>query len=508
MKHRGTRRHRLRVVHVTAELDPFFRTGGLATVTAALPSAQKELGHDVSIVAPFYELLISDQQKKEHGIELIGSGTVEFRNGAPDTTLTEPVAFYRGVCGNGVPVYFIAHKKFFGRRKTLYGKKAENARFYFFNFAVLALLKHLQLQPDIIHSHDWHAGLIPALIKYKRKTDPFWEKTACVYTIHNMAYQLGRDWWKVPSRLRDNGHDALPSFHSSARVERINFAKRAILSADVINTVSETYREEILTKDFGEDLHRILKNREQIVFGIVNGIDYDRYNPLSDPGLTQNYTDTSIDRKPANKEGLQKYFKIKVDPDIPVICMTSRIAEQKGYRLVMQIIEALMRHGVQFVIMGDGEKDMVHSFQKIERKHQKQFRIIPFDAQYETSMYAGSDIILLPSRFEPCGINQLIALRYGCIPVVHHIGGFVDTIEDYRPMSEEGNGFVFQAFDSSDLLLAVARALETHKRTEAWDHLIRSGMKEANSWRIPAQNYIELYKTARKLQRKNTEKNA
>lgn len=508
MKHRGTRRHRLRIIHVTAELDPFFRSGGLGIVTAALPSAQKELGHDVSIVAPFYESLISKQQQKEFGMELIGSETVALKNGTEATTLAEPVAFYRGVYDSGVPVYFIAHTTFFGKRKTLYGKKDENARFYFFNFAVLALLKHIGLAPDILHSHDWHAGLLPALITHKRKTDPFWKNTACVYTIHNMAFQLGRDWWTVPARLRDNGHDALPSFDKSARVERINFAKRAILNTDVINTVSETYREEILTKDFGEDLHRILKNREHIVFGIVNGIDYDRYNPHSDPGLAQNYSDTSIDRKPANKAWLQKYLKLKVDPDIPVICMTSRIVEQKGYHLVMKIIETLLRYGVEFVIMGDGEKDMIQSFQKIERRRQKQFRIIPFNAKYETSMYAGSDIILLPSRFEPCGINQMIALRYGCIPVVHHIGGFVDTIEDYSPIGGTGNGFVFKAFDSHDLLLAVARALETHKRKEAWNHLIRSGMKEANSWRIPAQNYIELYKTARKLQRKNTEKNA
>ena len=503
MKHHRTPRCKLKIVHAVAELDPFFRSGGLGIVAAALPDAQKELGYDVSIVVPFYNALVSKSQRKEFTIERIGSATVELKNGTPDTTLVEPVTFYRGISAGGVPIYFIAHSKFFEKQKALYGNKRENARFYFFNFAVLALLKYLNHQPDIIHSHDWHAGLIPALIKAKRKTDAFWEKTACVYTIHNMAYQLGRDWWKVPARLRDHGHTALPSFDNNREVERINFAKRAILSADVINTVSETYREEILTKDFGEDLHRILKNREDIVFGIVNGIDYDKYNPLSDPGLARNYNDASIDQKPANKAWLQRHLKLTVDPDIPLVCMTSRIVEQKGYRLIIDIIETLLRQDIECVIMGDGNKELFQFFQKIERKHQKHFRIIPFDAKYETSLYAGSDIILLPSRFEPCGINQMIALRYGCIPVAHHIGGFVDTIRDYDSRSGEGNGFVFTVFDSHDLLLAAARAIETYKQKDVWTALIRSGMNEANSWRIPAQNYIELYKTARRLRAKN-----
>lgn len=472
----------MRIVHVAAEVDPFFRSGGLGIVAGALPRAQKELGYDVSIVAPFYEKLLSPETRKQYTIEPID----------------EKGEFYRGV-DNGIAVYFVANKKFFGSKKALYGKKKENARFYFFDMAVLALLKHTNLQPDILHCHDWHTGLIPQLVKSASKTDAFWEKTATVYTIHNLAYQMGRDYQTVLPRLRDVGQNGLPPLENTRAVERINFAKRGILHADVINTVSETYREEIFTKDFGEDLQRILKNRAEIVFGIVNGIDYDAYNPLSDPGLAQHYSDKSIERKAANKEWLQRHVGFRIEPDVPLICMTSRIAEQKGYELVRDVIESVLRQNVQWIIMGNGERDVIKFFEKIQRRHPKHFRIMPFDAKYETSLYAGSDIMLLPSRFEPCGINQMIALRYGCIPVVHHIGGLVDTVEDYDVRAGTGNGFVFHRYDADNLLIAITRAIETYKHHDVWVHIASIGMREANSWRLPAQKYIDLYKTARKL---------
>jgi starch synthase len=492
----------MHIVHVAAELDPFFRSGGLGVVAAALPRAQKELGYNVAIVAPYYEAIISKTLKRDFKIERIGEAAVEIKNGSPETSFVEHAEFYRGVYDNGVPVYFIGHKKFFAKRKTIYGKKKENARFYFFDVAVLALLKFIDLRPDIIHCHDWHAGLIPYLLKNKFKNDPFWEKTASVYTIHNLAYQLGRDWWKVLSAQRDEGHNALPPY-TSPKIETINFAKRGILYADVINTVSETYREEIFTKDFGEDLHRILKNREKIVYGIVNGIDYDAFNPLSDPGLVQHYSDKSIDRRGANKDWLQKHFGFEINSAVPVICMTSRVVEQKGYHLLVEVMHHLMDQGIQFIIMGNGQKEIVQQFEKIAEKYPKNLRVLPFDSKYETSLYAGSDMLLLPSRFEPCGINQMIALRYGCIPIVHHIGGLVDTIKDYDARKNTGNGFVFKKFTSDALLYAVARAIETFKHKESWVALIRSGMTEANSWRIPAQNYTALYKTAIKLHKKH-----
>jgi starch synthase len=470
---------------------------------AALSRAQKELGREVIVVAPFYEALITKAHQKDFKIEHLGSIPVELNNGAPENIYSEQADLYRGRFEDGVTFYFVGNKKFFGRSKQLYGRSRENARFYFFNFAALALLKHLALRPSVLHCHDWHAGLIPLLLKSKLRGDSFWSNTATVYTIHNLSYQFGHDWRKVSPRFRDDGHGSLPPFGSIREVERINFAKRGILNADIVNTVSETYREEILTKDFGEDLHRILKNREKIVFGIVNGIDFDSYNPLSDPGLFQHYSDKSVERRIVNKEWLQRHYKLKVRAETPLICMTSRVVEQKGYLLVGEIIEHLLRQDIEVIVMGDGDRDIIQFFEKIQRRYPKHFRVTPYDRTYETSLYAGADFVLLPSRFEPCGINQLIALRYGCIPIVHHIGGFVDTVEDYDPHSGRGNGFVFERYDAHNLLFAVARAVETYKHKEIWSDLIRSGMQEANSWRLPAQRYLELYKTAQRLHRRH-----
>lgn len=487
---------KLKIVHLAAEVDPFSKTGGLADVSRSLPKALKRLDHEVIIVTPFYSQTI-DAQK--HKLKIV------IEDQKIDTTrqIFYEADYLKGWLMKDLPIYFIANEKFFGRKKSLYGSKHENARFLFFNAAALHLLKKLDWQPDIIHCHDWHSGLVPYFLKGRFKNDPFWEKTASIFTIHNLTFQFGHNWWMVSTENKDSGHNRLPAITDTKKIERVNFAKRAILNADAINTVSETYRDEIMTKDFGQELHLILKNRKDRVFGIVNGIDYNEYNPLTDPGLRQRYSDKSPERKKANKEWLQKYFGLKISPETPLIGMTSRIVEQKGFRILMEIIETLLRLEVQIVIMGDGDKSIVNFFNRIHKKYPKKFIITPFNQKIETSIYAGADLFLLPSRFEPCGINQMIGLRYGCIPIVHHIGGLADTVEDFNFFKNKGNGFNFRRYDAHDLLIAIVRALETYKNKEIWQHLVVSGMQEANSWKLPAQKYIELYKTALKLRAKN-----
>ncbi len=489
----------LKIAHIASEVEPFSKTGGLANVLGSLPRAHKELGHDAIIITPFYEQIINPEYFQH--LRILGEAEkIELTQ-----EIFEEVAYFEYSVPDEPVVYFVSNKRFFGNRAAIYGSPEENMRFMFFDVAALHLLKKIDFQPDIINCHDWQTGLIPYFLKGRYRKDLFWEKTATLFTIHNLTFQLGRNWWEISTEERDDGRTPLPPF-GDEELGKINFAKRAIMNADAINAVSETYREEIMTKDFGQELHRILKNREKIVFGIVNGIDYNEFNPLTDPGLHRHYSYKSVGLKKYNKKWLQRYYKLTVDPDVPLICMTSRISEQKGFRLVVNILKVLLRFNVQMIVMGDGDKEILSMLQKVQKEFPKQFAVVPFDVDRETSLYAGSDIFLLPSRFEPCGINQMIALRYGSVPVVHHIGGLADTIVDYDPRTKKGNGFTFSRYSATSLLIALIRAIETYKHKRAWKELVIRSLREANSWVIPAQKYIDLYRTTMTLKKRHDRK--
>lgn len=486
----------LTIVHIAAEAEPFSKSGGLANVLGSLPKAHSDLGHNVVVITPYYEQIILEKDRGMHNFDIICQDElIEITRDH-----WEKVTYLKSEHA-GVPVYFIAHKKFFSERTSLYGGKNENARFMLFDVAALHLLKKINLHADIINCHDWHTGLIPYFLNGRYRKDPFWKETATLFTIHNLSYQLGHNWWDIPSEERDDGRSKLTPF-TDPWTEKINFAKRGIIHANAVNAVSETYREEILTKDFGEELHRTLKNREKTVYGIVNGIDYNDYNPLTDAGLHTHYSDKSVSRRKYNKKWLQKHYGLEVNSDIPLLCTTSRIVEQKGFKLLGIIIRSLLELSTQIIVMGDGDKKITEELQKIQNEYPDQFKIEPFDHARETSLYAGADIFLLPSRFEPCGINQMISLRYGCIPVVHHIGGLADTIVDYDPRTKFGNGFTFEKYDARHFLIAVVRAIENYKHKNNWRTLIIRGLRQANSWIIPAQKYIDLYYTTIRLKKR------
>lgn len=485
---------RMRIVHISSEIEPFSRSGGLAGVASSLPKAHKQLEHDVVIITPLYNKIID---KKKYDLKMVlDKEKIE---------LTKDVFyeanFFKTVLPCGALIYFVENKKLFGKQKYLYKSNNENLKYLFFDLATLHLLKKLKWKPDVLHCHDWHTGLIPYFLKGRFKKDKFWKNVGVLFTIHNLVFQFGHDWWTIETGKKDFGRSILPSANDSKKIERVNFAKRAILNADAINTVSETHKEEIMTKKYGEDLHVILKNREKIVFGIINGIDYSEYNPATDPGLLKRYNYETIENKKINKQKIQKYYNLKEDPDTPLICMTSRITEQKGFKLLEEIMEPLMRLNVQLIIMGNGDKNIINSLDKLKKDNSKKIAVVPFDIKMETSIYAGSDLFLLPSRFEPCGINQMISLRYGCVPIVHHIGGLADTVVNFNPITNKGNGFNFKKYDSYDFFGAIVRALETYKYKDVWKNLIINGMREANSWKIPAQKYIDLYKTTIKLKK-------
>ena len=484
---------KLKIVHIASEVAPFSKTGGLADVTRSLPKAEARLGHHVIIITPLYGRLID---KKKNKLKLIFPN-IDLRLNSQEKI---KVNYWRGYLMDNLPVYFIEYKPFFSKHKRIYGSARENARFLVFNVAALKLLSLLKFSADIIHCHDWQTGLIPYYLKTDFRYSKTLTKAKTIFTIHNLIFQFGHNWWEVPASDRDYGRSRIPHL-ADPRLENINFAKRAILSADIINTVSEQDREEIMTRKFGQDLNRILKNRADRLYGIVNGIDYNAYNPARDPGLAKNYTPASPAGKVENKLALQKKFLLPLDKDVPILCTTSRVTFQKGFELIIKLLPQLLKLEAQFIIIGSGDKAYLKELLKIAGKQPAKIAVIPSheaNQKYETLVYAGSDLFLLPSVHEPCGLNQLMAMRYGAIPVVRAIGGLYDTVEDFDPVKGKGTGFTFQDDDETMFYTTIIRALENYKHKAAWRELVKRAMKKSTSWEIPAQKYLELYKKALK----------
>ncbi len=477
---------KLKIVHIASEVAPFSKTGGLGDVSRSLPKALKRLGHDVILITPLYGRTID---KKEYKLELV----FENVNLKLNSQEKVKVNFWRGYLMSGLPVYFVENNHFFSKHKRIYGSSHENARFLVFNVAALKLLSLLKFPADIIHCHDWQTGLIPYYLKTDFRYSKTLKKAKTIFTIHNLIFQLGHNWWEIPPARKDYGRSRIPHL-SDPHLEDINFAKRAILSADIINTVSEQYREEIMTKKFGQDLQRILKNRADRLFGIINGIDYNTYNPEKDKDLHRRYSFNKLEAKADNKKFLQKSIGLPINKDIPILCTTSRVTFQKGFNLILKIIEALLKLDVQLVFLGDGNKEYIQPIKKIQKKNGNKLIWLPFDQKKESLLYAAADLFLLPSNHEPCGINQLIAMRYGCIPVVREIGGLYDTVEDFNPTTGKGTGFTFKTEDETLFYATIIRALENYKHKKVWESLVKRAMKRSTSWEIPARKYLELYK--------------
>jgi starch synthase len=479
---------KLKIVQISSELAPFSKTGGLGDVARSLPKALNRLGHEVICITPLYGRVIS---KKENNLKLVFKDVILFLNS--DEKIK--VNYWQGYLMDDLPVYFVECPKYFSKHKHLYGSGKENSRFLVFNVAALKLISLLKFQADIIHCHDWQTGLIPYYLKTDFRYSKTLKKAKTVYTIHNLIFQFGHNWWEVAPSDKDYGRSKIPHL-SDPKLEYINFAKRAILSADLINTVSEQYRTEIMTKKFGQDLQRILKNRESRLFGIVNGIDYNTYNPEKDKTVHKNYSWAEIENKVNNKVYLQKKFSLPVDKDLPIFCMTSRVTFQKGFEMIIKIMPQLLKLSAQFIIIGSGDKKYISALQKIAKKYPTKLVVIPSheaNQKYETLVYAGADFFLLPSVHEPCGLNQLIAMRYGCIPIVREIGGLYDTVENFNPTAKKGTGFTFKEEDEMVFYATIIRALENYKHKTAWLNLVKRAMKQSSSWEIPAQKYLKLY---------------
>jgi starch synthase len=491
----------LKIVHVSSEISPYSKSGGLADVARSLPRALRRLGHQVIVITPGYGFIKKQDwpwENLKHKIILEWAGQ-KYQFG-----------FKKVISSDNYPVFFVCQRRLFGSRQKkghqMYAYPDNGLRFLLFDLAVLELIKILKFSPNVIHCHDWHTGLIPGFLKTKYKKDRGLKNITTLFTIHNLLFQGPKDWWKVPPEKKDRGTTPFPL--KAEDLEWINFARRGIKQADIINTVSLRYAQEIMTKEFGCQLERVLQNRAKDVYGIINGVDYSIFNPEFDPDIYVNYSAELLEKKQENKRILQEKYGLEVKKDVPMIGLANRLTEQKGFELIIQLMDYLLEKDLQIAIVGSGGGEYINALKKFKKKYpQKLLFVSPFHEEVARKIYAASDIYLMPSRFEPCGISQLISLRYGSIPLVHSVGGLLDTVTDYNPETGTGNGFIFHSYQPQDLLFALSRALENYQRKNAWRNLVQRAMKESYSWKLPAQKYIILYQKAiKKHQRELKEK--
>ncbi|MEX0602081.1 MAG: glycogen synthase GlgA [Bacteroidota bacterium] len=484
----------LNILFVSSEVEPFAKTGGLADVSSALPKAIKELGHEIRIMMPRYRF-ISEWKFKLHDIIRLKEIPVPVNN---SIEIGNVKSSFISNLKDKVQVYFLDHQKYFGRDgiyQSPVGKKDykdNDERFIFFCRGVLETLKRLGWQPDIIHCNDWQTGLIPGYLKTIYADDPFFKSVRSVFTIHNMAYQGA-----FPSDSFAKAGLPKELFHAEG-VEaygKFNFLKTALTYVDRITTVSEKYSKEICSSpEYGAGLEGLLTHRKKDLCGILNGIDYQVWNPATDDSIYRKFDAKSLEAKVDNKKALTAKFRLPFNESVPILGAISRLVEQKGFDLVLEMLDDLMKQDVQFVLLGDGEPKVEKKFEALQKKYpQKIGLFFGFDEELAHLVEAGSDMFLMPSRYEPCGLNQMYSMRYGTVPLVRATGGLDDTVEDYAE-GGKGTGFKFDKFDSKELLKTIQRALKVYHQPEEWKKLMRNGMARDFSWENSAKKYVNLYK--------------
>ena len=500
----------LKILIVSPEVVPFAKTGGLADVCGALPKALAELGHQVKVILPKYKMV--DEKKFQLSEIKVNPSLILIQ----DKSKKIAVKSYQ-LSFTPVEYLFLVNDEYYDRdelyknRSTGFDYEDNDERFIFFARGTLEILKALDWQPDIIHVNDWQSALIPAYLKTLYANDPFFsakggsasgrKQTATLFSIHNVAYQ-----GNFPKSAFDKVGVPKDLFYPTSPFEfwgNVNFMKVGISYADVINTVSETYAVEIQSSsEFGYGLEGVLRTRNADLYGIVNGIDYEVWSPEKDKLISYNYSLEDLSGKRKNKDLLLKVCNLPLSTkDVPLIGIISRLADQKGFDLLAQILDQLLFLDLQMVILGTGDEKYHRLFSEISKKYPRKISVnLRFDDPLAHLIEAGSDMFLMPSKYEPCGLNQLISLKYGTVPIVRKTGGLADTIENYNPETGQGTGFVFKNYDAVELLKMVKLALRTYEDKSAWSSLIRNGMKKDFSWGASAKKYVEVYQQA--LQKK------
>ncbi|HET7754493.1 MAG TPA: glycogen synthase GlgA [Anaeromyxobacteraceae bacterium] len=470
----------MRILFIASEVAPWSKTGGLGDVAGALPRALAARGHELAVVTPRYGTIDPAARRLERlppALEAAGEGFALWCHRGP------------------APVYFVEHEHFFGHRRGIYAEHGhdygDNAqRFAFFTRAALAIPRALGFEPDIVHVHDWQTALGPWLLRHEVQREPWAPAARSVYTIHNIAYQgvfpkeelprLALPW----SAFR---YDALEFY------DQLNFMKGGITFADALTTVSPTYAREIQTPEFGNALDALLRHRAAELHGILNGVDVDEWDPARDRFLPQHYDVRDLAGKRACKESLQREMGLPVRPDVPVIGMVGRLAEQKGIDLVAAALHQILALDVQIALIGSGQHSYEELFRRAARDRPDRVAArIGFDERLAHRIEAGADIFLMPSRFEPCGLNQMYSLRYGTVPVVRAVGGLEDTVEDFDG-HQRGTGFKFADYHPAAMMTALRRALDVYRDNRAWRGIVERGMVLDFSWDASAARYEELF---------------
>ncbi len=483
----------MKIAFVSSEVFPYSKTGGLADVAGALPKALEKLGCEVRVFTPKYNIIDENKFDLKYNWN-IGGLPVRINGHIRDVHIHQCK-----LPDSNVEVNFVDCPHYFNRGKIYSNDFDEDERFILFSKGVVETLQRMQWQPDIIHCNDWQTGLLPLFIKDNYSWDKLFDKTSTVYTIHNIGYQ-GR----FSTTALFNAEINARWFYPDGPVEYedgISFMKAGISFADMINTVSKTYAQEILTPEYGSGMQDILRSRENDLYGIVNGIDYETWNPDTDKFLPYRYSQKYLGGKIKNKKFLLEHLNLPFEENIPVIAMISRMVLQKGFDIFVDATESLMNLNAQWIMLGSGEENYETHFRYLADKYPEKVSVyLGFNNELSHLIEAGADMFLMPSRYEPCGLNQIYSLKYGTVPIVRKTGGLADTVLDWDEQNyygyDNGTGFSFNDYTGYALSLTVERALKYFHKKDVWKKIQKNGMSQDYSWQHSAKEYMELYKKA------------
>ncbi len=508
-----------RILFIAPEAKPFAKAGGLGEVIFSLPRALDKLGYDVRVMIPRYADI--DPDKYHLKMEYEGLEVPTDSKGDQDSEPTHLVCNVRkytpkktgskGGSGEKIPVttYFLENEEYYEKRSNVYGYSDDAIRWTLFCRGVLEFLKvSNDWMPDVIVASDWQTGFLSSYLHTSYRDLPKFANLATVFMIHNLYYQGMFDHHFVSEMDFDDGQSAMPSFFDP-RLLKMNGMRRGIIYSDLIATVSPTYSQEIMTKEFGEGLDELLKERRARVHGVLNGIDYDEFNPETDKRLVSNYKSGSLSKRAKNKEELQVRFGLPKDKKVPVVAIVSRLVEQKGFDLLFGMTESLVKElDFQLVVVGSGDGKYMGYFKDLADQFPKQVSAhLTFDTILPRLVFGGADMILIPSRFEPCGLVQMEAMRYGLVPIVRKTGGLNDSVTDFSAKTGLGNGFTFSDFNALSMAIAVTRAVEHYRNPVAWREIQKQAMARNFSWEKSAEEYSRLYELAIELRSKDRNKN-
>ena len=477
----------LRVLFVGAEAAPFAKVGGLGEVLRALPNAMRELGCDARVFVPKYASMDIDKYPTKLEVERL---RVASKEEDPQGLLVSNV--FRHTAEDKSITYFLENMECFEKRANVYGYIDDTMRWVLLSKAAIEFVKKSKWKPDFIIANDWQTGFIPNLLKTEYKDDPALKGIGTIFCIHNLRHQGTFDPTFISEVDADSGQGPIPPFFSD--MVNLNGMRRGILFADQIVTVSPTYAEEIISPEYGENLDGILSERRNNLVGILNGIDAERFDPATDDLVAARYSARHIDARIQNKVALQERFGLPQNENMMVIGYNGRLDEQKGLSLLQDIMVPLLENlSFQFVLMGTGGTNLKTFFKKLAASYPKRVGVyLEYDEKLPRLIYAGSDAVLIPSRFEPAGLVQMEAMRYGAIPIVRKTGGLADTVEDFDPHLGKGTGFVFEKFDPQALLITIVRAHESYRNRHEWARLMERAMAQDFSWKNSARKYIGL----------------